>query len=336
MADTPRVAVLGFGNQGAAQAHCLRASEWSVLVGARAGPGADRARAAGFEVRSPAEAARVSEVVAALVPDEVFPTLYRESLKAALQPGAALVFAHGFSIVYGRLDWPPGVDVLLVSPTAPGRVLVEEFDAGRGVPAYLAVAVDAGGHGWQRAEAYAAAIGCNRARLLRATVEDEVAVDLFGEQAVLVGGFLALLSAAVETLVRAGYPPEMAYLECAHQVKYLADLFHREGPLGFARGVSATALFGALTRGPRVMGLETQRALEDMLAQIRSGQFAAEFLGDQERGGPLLAELLEKAQAGPWKVLEQARRRALDGERPGEPPAEASATRPLSGSGPPR
>jgi ketol-acid reductoisomerase len=324
MSGGPAVAVLGFGNQGTAQAHCLRASGWEVTVGARPGPSTERARAAGFATALPAAAAARSEFVAALVPDEEFPSLYRESVRAALRPGAALVFAHGFSILYGRLEWVPEVDVLLVSPTAPGRVLAEEFAAGRGVPAYLAVAVDAGGRAWERAEAYAAALGCARARLLRTTVADEVAVDLFGEQTVLVGGLLELVSAAVDTLVDAGYPPAVAYLECAHQVKYLADLLHREGPEGFARGVSATALFGALTRGPRTVGPEVRRAMAEVLGEVRNGRFAAEFLADREAGGTALAELRRRAAAGAWGRLEAARRQALaDAGRAGSGPRAA-------------
>jgi ketol-acid reductoisomerase len=327
MDEAPVTAVLGFGNQGAAQAHCLRGSGWPVIVGARPGPGRERARDAGFEVVAPAEAAARARVVAALLPDEQFPALYRESIGAALQPGAALVFAHGFSIAYGRLEWQPGVDVLLVAPTAPGRVLAEEFDAGRGVPAYLAVAVDATGHAWARAEAYAGALGSARARLLRTTVAEEVAIDLFGEQTVLVGGLLELVSAAVDTLVEAGYSPALAYLECAHQVKYLADLLHRDGPLGFARGVSATALYGALTRGPRALGPEVRPAFSRILEEVRSGQFAAEFLADQEAGAPSLSGLRARAAAGAWARLEAARRQALDegGEGPG-PAASGDST----------
>ncbi len=310
MGDEPAVAVIGFGNQGAAQAHCLRASGWRVVVGARPGPSRERARAAGFEVAAPAEAAAGAETVAALVPDEQFPQLFKESIRAALGQGAALVFAHGFSVVYGGLRWPPGVDVVLVAPTAPGRVLAEEFDAGRGVPAYLAVGVNATGRAWERATAYATALGCARAGLLRTTVEEEVAIDLFGEQAVLVGGLLELLGAAVDTLVEAGHPPAAAYLECAHQMKYLADLLHSEGPLGFTRAVSATALYGALTRGPRAIGPEVRRAFADILREAESGKFAAEFLADQRAGGPELARLRALAAAGAWARLEAAWREA--------------------------
>jgi ketol-acid reductoisomerase len=282
-----------------------------VVVGARPGSGAERARAAGYEVKSLSEAVVGAEVVAALLPDPDFAALYRESIEAHLPAGALLVFAHGFAPLYGKIQWKDGVDVVLVSPTAPGSVLLEEFSAGRGVPAYLAVVVDATRRAWDRAESYAAALGSDRAQLLRTTVEEEVAVDLFGEQTVLVGGLLELVSAAVDTLVKAGHSPAMAYLECAHQVKFLADLLHREGPLGFTRGVSATALYGALTRGPLVVGPESRRAMERILEEVKSGRFAAEFLADQESGGARLGRLTADAVQGPWGRLESARESAL-------------------------
>jgi ketol-acid reductoisomerase len=205
------------------------------------------------------------------------------------------------------------------------------------VPAYLAVAADAGGRAWERAEAYAAALGCARARLLRTTVAEEVAVDLFGEQTVLVGGLLELLSAAVDTLTDAGYPPAVAYLECAHQVKYLADLLHREGPEGFTRGVSATALFGALTRGPRAVGPEVRRELAEILAEVRDGRFAAEFLADRAAGGVGLARLRRAAAEGAWGRLASARRAALGADLPPAPPVPAPGAGPGTPPGsPPR
>jgi ketol-acid reductoisomerase len=329
MTPARRVAVLGYGNQGAAQAHCLRASGWQVVIGARPGRGEQRAREAGFEVLRPEEAVAAGQVIAALLPDEVFPRLFRESLRAALQPGAAVVFAHGFAPLHGELDWPDGVDVVLVSPTAPGSVLAHEFDAGRGVPAYLAVAVDASGGAWQLAERYARALGCDRAGLVLTTVEEEVAIDLFGEQTVLVGGLLELLGSAVDTLVEAGYSPEMAYLECAHQIKFLADLLHRKGPEGFLSGISATALYGALTRGPRTVGDPTRQAMAEILDEVTSGGFAREFLNDQNSGAKHLTALIRGAREGRLGRLEAARRQALPGARKGPGDTEE----PAGGSG---
>jgi ketol-acid reductoisomerase len=297
----------------------LRGSGWSVVVGARPGPSAERARADGFEVKIPAEGAASAEYIAALVPDPAFPSLYRDQLAPALRSGSAIVFAHGYSILYGRNAWKPGVDVVLVSPTAPGRVLAEEFEAGRGVPAYLAVAEDASGRAWSRAETYAAGIGCTRAALFRTTVEEEVIVDLFGEQTVLVGGLVELISNAVDVLVRAGFSPAMAYLECAHQLKYMADLLHREGPRGFTKAISSTALYGGLTRGPRVVGEQARRRMEEILAELRDGRFSRELSSDQAAGGTRLWDLLSQADQGRWGRLQAARDQALGpGPRPGQ------------------
>ena len=316
-----KTAVLGFGNQGAAQAHCLRASGWPVVVGARPGNGADRAREAGFELQSLKEATASSEVVAVLLPDEVVSPLFQEQLGEVLRPGQTFVFAHGFSLLYGDYEWPAGVDVILVSPTSPGSVLREEFEAGRGVPAYLAVHQDASGQAWQRAEEYARGIGSDRVALHRTTVREEVEVDLFGEQAVLVGGMLELVSASVGALTRAGYAPEIAYLECAHQLKFLADLLHRVGPEAFLEGISATARYGALTRGPRVVGPETRRELDRMLGEIRDGAFAREFLEDQSHRAEHLLRLHQSAILGRLSRLEEARSKALPKPTPETPGA---------------
>lgn len=318
MNSAPRVCVLGYGNQGAAQAQCLRSSGWSVVIGARPGASAERAKADGFDVKIPAEGVATAEYVAALVPDPAFPALYRDQVAPALRSGSVIVFAHGYSILYGKNAWKPGTDVVLVSPTAPGRVLAEEYEAGRGVPAYIAVAEDATGRGWVRAETYATGIGCARAQLLRTTVEEEVMVDLFGEQVVLVGGLIELISNAVDVLVRAGFSPAMAYLECAHQIKFMADLLHKEGPRGFTKGISSTALYGGLTRGPRVVGEQARRRMEEILAEIKDGRFARELSSDQAAGGTRLWDLLSQADAGRWGRLQAARDQALGpAPRPG-------------------
>jgi ketol-acid reductoisomerase len=312
MANRSRAAILGFGNQGAAQAHCLRASGWPVVIGARAGGGgAARARGEGFEVLPLAAAAAAAEFVALLLPDEILPEIFRDTVARALRPGAAVVFAHGFAVRHGALEFPAGVDAVLVSPAAPGRVVRAEYDAGRGVPAYLAVTADASGRAMERAEEYATALGCARARLLRTTVEEEVVVDLFGEQTVLVGGLLELVSAAVDTLVAAGHSPAMAYLECAHQLKYLADLLHDAGPSGFASGVSSVAMYGALTRGPRIGGPALRAAMAAILEEVQDGRFAAEFLADHATGGTRLEALRAEARAEGWKRLALARAAAL-------------------------
>lgn len=312
-----RVVVLGYGNQGEAHARNLRDSGESVRVAARPGRGGEaRARGHGFEVAPPERSLREADTLAVLLPDEVVPEAWPELSRAA---GAVrtFVFAHGFNLLYGGLAFPPGAAVLLVSPTGPGRVIRELHERGEGVPAYLAVHQEGGADAWATAAHYATALGCARAGLLRTTVREETEVDLFGEQAVLCGGMNALVSAAYGTLVRAGYSPEMAYLEVVHQLRYLAELLHARGVSGLRRGISGTALFGDLTRGPRVIGEPSRAAMRELLEEIRSGAFAREWLAEVAAGRPLLSRLLAAAEADP---IEDGRRRALGraGAGPGE------------------
>ena len=309
------VAVLGFGHQGEAQALNLRDSGVAVVVGAREGGGATRARAQDFEVLAPADAVLRAQVIAVLLPDEVVPTLWG-ALAAAIAPEAALVFAHGFNLVYADLAFPARSDVVLVSPTGPGRVLREAYRRGDRLPAYVAAHRDRSGHALALAEAYAARIGASP--LWRTTPRDETEVDLFGEQVVLCGGLLALVTAAHETLVERGYSPEIAYLECVHQLKYLADLLHERGPAGFRAGISGTALYGAMTRGPRVVGAESRVEMKAILEEIRSGAFAREWTAAAAGGPERLAGDIARARAHP---IEEARRSALT------PDAGRSATR---------
>jgi len=311
MSDLPNdvtVAILGYGNQGATHALNLRDSGVRVLVGARPGQGAEaRARAAGFETLALAEAAARARVVAVLLPDEAVPGLW-PGLARALPPGAGIVFAHGFNLLYSDLAFPAGADVVLVSPTGPGRVLRQVFERGDGLPAYLAVHRDGSGGAWALAERYAGWLGCARARLWRTTVREETEVDLFGEQSVLCGGMNALVTAAFETLVEAGYSPEIAYLECVHQLKFLADLLHERGVTGLREGISGTALYGDVTRGPRVIGEPARAEMRRMLAEIRDGAFARELAAESAAGRPRVRQAVEAAAAHP---MEAARRRAL-------------------------
>ena len=226
---------------------------------------------------------------------------------AALAPGTALVFAHGYNLLYSTLELPEGGDVVLVSPTAPGRVLRSLRERGETVPGYLAVHVDAGGSAWALAAGYAERLGC--APVWRTTVREETEVDLFGEQAVLCGGLNGLLTAAFDTLVEAGYAPEMAYLECIHQLKYMAELLHERGIAGSRRSISATALYGDLTRGPRVVSEATRAELRRMLEEVRDGRFARDWAAEAAAGG---AWLKERAAAAARHPLEEARRRVLE------------------------
>jgi ketol-acid reductoisomerase len=312
------VAVLGFGNQGEAQALNLRDSGIEVVVGARPGhPAAERARAHGFRVLRIAEAVRTAPTAVVLLPDEVVPSVWPD-LESVFPASATIVFAHGFNLLYGNLPLPPASDVVLVSPTGPGHVVRALYERGQGLPAYLAVQRDATGQAWNTAEAYAHAIGCGRARLWRTTVREETEVDLFGEQAVLCGGMNALVTAAFEILVERGYAPEIAYLECVHQLKYLADLLHERGIAGLRRGISGTALFGDLTRGPRVVGEASRAEMARVLEEIRSGVFAREWTAEFAAGRRRLDALAEQAA---WHPIERARAIALGSDAaPGAQP----------------
>jgi ketol-acid reductoisomerase len=330
------VAILGYGHQGEAQALNLRDSGLEVIVGARAGGAAEaRARHAGFTALALPEATRRAQVVAVLIPDEAVAAAWAQ-IEPALRPDTGIVFAHGFNLVYSDLRFPAGADVVLVSPTAPGRVLRACFQRGERLPAYLAAHRDARGEAWALAEAYAGRLGLGP--LLRTTAREETEVDLFGEQAVLCGGMNALVTLAFETLVERGYAPEMAYLECVHQLTYLAELLHERGVSGMRREISGTALYGDLTRGPRVVGEQSRAAMREALEQIRSGAFAREW-GAEVAAGRKRFEALVRAGAG--HAIEAARRAALGevgeppgepaGEPPGEPPAEPPGEVPRGG-----
>ena len=330
------VAILGYGHQGEAQALNLRDSGLEVIVGARAGRDAEaRARAAGFSTLPPSEAVRRSQVVAVLIPDEAVTAAWAD-LEPALRPDGAIVFAHGFNLIYSELRFPAGADVVLVSPTAPGRVLRECFRRGERLPGYLAVHRDASGEAWALAEAYAGRLGLGP--LLRTTAREETEVDLFGEQAVLCGGMSALVTLAFETLVERGYAPGIAYLECVHQLTYLAQLLHDRGVSGMRREISGTALYGDLTRGPRIVGEPSRAALREALEAIRSGAFAREWSAEVAAGRPRLEELV---RAGASHPIEAARRAALGtaieppGEPPGEPASEPPGEAPRRGGRPP-
>jgi len=300
------IAVLGFGNQGEAHALNLRDAGLEVVVGARAGGAAEaRSRALGFSTLDLPGAASRAAVVVLLLPDEALPAVW-PAVAPALAPDTALVFAHGYNLVYSALDFPERGDVVLVAPTAPGRVLRAMHERGETLPGYLAVHLDRSGAAWDLAGEYAERLGC--APVWRTTAREETEVDLFGEQAVLCGGLHGLLTVAFETLVEKGYAPEMAYLECIHQLRYLAELLHERGLAGVRGSISATALFGDFTRGPRVVSEATRSELRAMLEEIRDGSFAREWAGEVAKGKVWLRERVEQAAAHP---LEEARRRVL-------------------------
>jgi ketol-acid reductoisomerase len=272
------IAVLGYGSQGRAQALNLRDGGIGVTVGLRPGS-ASRGLAAedGFAAVEPTKAVADASFVAVLVPDEVQGEFFERDVVPNLQAGAVVVFAHGGPVHFGDVALPAGADVVLVAPMGPGRLLREYYVAGRGLNAKAAVAQDATGKAWPRALAYARALGCGRAGVIATTFAEEAKLDLFSEQAVLCGGVPALAQAAFETLVAAGYPPALAYIECVREIKYIADLMFEHGVDGMRRRVSSTALYGGATRGPRVIGDEARQALRDILRAIEDGSFAAEM-----------------------------------------------------------
>ena len=299
-----RVAVLGFGAQGRAQALNLRDSGVQVTVGLRpASPRRAACAGAGLEVCTPNKAAGRADICVLLVPDEVQPKLYREVLAPTLRPGAALLFAHGYNIHYGRIVPRTDLDVVMVAPLGIGEQVRRQYELGRGVPALLAVHQDASGRAAALAGGYAAANGHARAAVFGTNFATETETDLFAEQAVLCGGLGQLILAAFETLTDAGYPEEVAYFCCLHEVKLIADLVQSRGLAGMRRSISSTAAFGDATRGPRVIGAESRGELRALLGEIRDGTFAAELDAEMSAGGPTLAAWRAAAEAHPIQAV---------------------------------
>lgn len=283
------IAVIGYGNQGRAQALNLRDSGVAVLVGSRVeSRGHGRALADGFEPLPLAEATRRADIVHLLLPDDAMGPVFAEHIAPALRPGVTLTFSHGFAIRFGTIVPPEGCDVTLVSPKAIGTQVRALYEQGRGAPVLVAVHRDASGTALARACAHAAALGGSRAGIVETTIADETECDLFGEQAVLCGGLLALIQASFETLVDAGYPPEMAYFECIHELKLITDMVHDRGLAAMFDAISPAAAHGAFTRAPRIIPESTRAEMRAMLEQIRSGEFAREYLGEMDSGGASL------------------------------------------------
>ncbi|HEX5635152.1 MAG TPA: ketol-acid reductoisomerase [Gemmatimonadales bacterium] len=281
------IAVIGFGSQGHAHALNLKESGQRVIVGLRPG-GASwaRAQAAGLEVRSVRDAAEAADIIMVLVPDQDMRAIYDEGIAPGLRKGKTLLFAHGFNIHFGEIVPPKDVDVAMIAPKSPGHLVRSEFEGGRGVPGLVAVHQDASGHALADALAYAQGIGCTRAGVIQTTFKDETETDLFGEQAVLCGGATALVKAGFETLTEAGYPPEMAYFECLHELKLIVDLMYRGGMSFMRYSISDTAEYGDYTRGPRIVTEQTKAEMRRILDEIRSGQFAREWLDENRKGRP--------------------------------------------------
>ena len=295
-----RVAVIGFGNQGSAPADNLRDRGVPLVVGARPdSPSWARAAAAGHDVRSPEHAAAAADFIINLVPDEAQAQVHHSAIEPVLRHGVVLAYGHGFSIHFEQIRPPAEVDVVLIAPVGPGSILRSRFVEGSGIPCLIAVHQDASGSARPLALSYAAALGGGRAGILETSFKHECETDLFGEQAVIVGGVAHLIAAGFETLVEAGYPEELAYFECAHQMKLLVDLIHAEGLAGMRRRISNTARYGDLTRGPRVIDGRTRDRMRAILAEIQSGEFAREWTQEVAGGGPRLDALSRAASSHP-------------------------------------
>ena len=287
--ENKRVTVLGYGSQGRAHALNLKDSGIDVTVGLRKDSRTwERAEADGVQVSAVHEACSDADLIAMLVPDQHQAAIYEDAVEPNLAPGAALLFAHGFSIHFGQIRPPEDTDVIMIAPKAPGPLVRRTYEGGSGVPGLLAVHQDATGSAEARALAYARGIGCTRAGVIQTTFAEETETDLFGEQAVLCGGTSRLIQAGFETLVRAGYQPEIAFFECLHELKLIVDLLYEGGFTKMRDAISDTAEYGDLTRGKRIVTKETEAAMQKILDDIRSGEFAREWVLENKAGTPVL------------------------------------------------
>jgi ketol-acid reductoisomerase len=305
-----KVAVIGFGSQGHAHSLNLKDSGVDVVVGLQAGSKSKaKAEEQGLKVLTPSEAAAWADVIVVLAPDPKQRDLYTESIEPNLKEGKALVFGHGFSIRFGYIKPPAGVDVLLVAPKGPGHIVRREYVDGRGVPNLVAVEQDATGHAFELGLSYSKAIGGTRAGTIKTTFAEETETDLFGEQAVLCGGASQLVQYGFETLTEAGYQPEVAYFEVLHELKLIVDLMYEGGIAKQRWSVSDTAEYGDYISGPRVIGPEVKERMKDVLTDIQNGAFAKRFVADQDAGGPEFLALRAKGEAHPIEEVGRSLRK---------------------------
>ncbi|HVN40069.1 MAG TPA: ketol-acid reductoisomerase [Myxococcota bacterium] len=298
------VAVMGYGSQGHAHAQNLRSSGVDVVVGLRKdSPSWAKAEAAGLRVLQPAEAAREADIVMMTLPDESMGAIYREHVEPNLKPGDYLAVAHGFNIHFGVIRPPADVNVFMVAPKGPGHTVRAHYEQGRGVPSLVAVHQDPSGDALQIALAYAKGIGAGRAGIIETSFREETETDLFGEQTVLCGGLTALMQAGYETLVEAGYAPEMAYFETIHEVKLIVDLIYEGGVANMRYSVSNTAEYGDLTRGPRVIDAGVRARMREILDEIQSGRFAKEFILENQAGALSFQALRKRGAAHPMEEV---------------------------------
>lgn len=295
-----KIAIIGYGSQGHAHALNLRDSGMDVKVGLRLGSASvKKAEGAGLRVEAPSEAAKWADVIMLLLPDETMGDVYRAEIEANLAPGKALLFAHGFNIHFGQIVPPKDIDVFMVAPKGPGHLVRHQYESGSGVPCLIAIHQDATGKARELALAYASAIGGGRAGIIETTFREETETDLFGEQVVLCGGLTALIQAGYETLVEAGYAPEMAYFECLHEVKLIVDLIYEGGISNMRYSISNTAQYGDLTRGPRIITEETRKEMKKILREIQTGEFAKEWMLENKANKPRFNALTRLGQEHP-------------------------------------
>ncbi|HHU93376.1 MAG TPA: ketol-acid reductoisomerase [Halanaerobiaceae bacterium] len=289
------IAVLGYGSQGHAQAQNLKDSGLNVIIGLREGSkSAETAKADGFEVYSTAEAVKRADIIQILIPDEVQARVYKNEIEPNLVEGNALVFSHGFNIHFGQIVPPENVDVFMVAPKGPGHLVRRTYKEGKGVPGLLAVEQDYSGRAFDLGLAYAKGIGATRAGVIQTTFKEETETDLFGEQAVLCGGLTALIKAGFETLVAAGYQPEIAYFECFHEMKLIVDLLYEGGLSNMRYSISDTAQYGDLTVGPRIINEEVKKEMQAVLEDIQSGRFARDWILENAANRPNFNALTRK------------------------------------------
>ena len=280
-----KIAIIGFGSQGYGQSMNLKDSGCDVVLGLRLGGKSDvKAKDYGFKTMTIEEAVKWADIVQILIPDEIQAKIYEEQIKPYIRKGQYLMFSHGFNIHYKKIVAPDDVNVIMVAPKGPGHTVRSEYTIGRGVPSLIAIYQDPSGDSKDIALSYASAIGAGRAGILETTFKEETETDLFGEQAVICGGVSALIKAGFETLVDAGYSPYMAYFEVLHEMKLLVDLINQGGLADMRYSISNTAEYGDMTRGPKVIGEESRRAMKDLLKDIQSGKFADEFMNEMETG----------------------------------------------------
>ncbi len=300
---TKRVAIIGYGSQGHAHALNLKDSGVNVVVGLREGNSWRKAEASGLKVMPTGDAVKSADIVMLLAPDEAQAAIYKEHIAPNLKEGAFLAFGHGFNIHFGQIVPPPSINVFMVAPKGPGHLVRSEYTKGSGVPMLLAIHQDPSGATRKVGLAYASAIGGGRAGVIETSFREETETDLFGEQVVLCGGLTALIQAGYDTLVEAGYSPEMAYFECLHEVKLIVDLIYEGGIANMRYSISTTAKYGDVTRGPRVITDETRKEMRKILEEIQSGRFAREWVLENQANRPVYNALLTKGEAHPIEEI---------------------------------